>query len=665
MLNFFRRRDTIVRFMLGGFLVVICVAMVMFLIPSGSGSDSSAPVNQQTVATVNGAAITGIDLTQQLAREEGNQQIPAQLLPMFGQQVLRNLVIQQALADQARQMGMVPTTAEIVQAARQQAPELYPNGKYVGDDQAAQMLAPAQLTLSQFQDQLRQSLMVSKIYNLVTDPIRVSDAEVQRQFQKDNEKATVDYVLLKPTDLLAQVTVTPAALAAYYKDHQATYNSPEKRKLQVLLANTTQIGAQIQISPAAVDQYYRQNIATYTHPERVKASHILIKFPDASPSAAEIAATRQRAEDVLKQVQAKGADFAALAKKYSQDDASATQGGELGFIQRNQTVANFEKTAFSLPVGQISGLVQTEYGFHIIKVEAHDAASVDTEAAVHDQIVSTLQRDQAVDKAQNLMNQALAATGKTPLADVAKQFNLQYFETAPLSRTDPVTGIGVNPDFAGAVFSAASGAVTQPVQVAQGFALAKVVQIVPPGPQPLAAVQDAVTTDYKQAQAQKLAQDKAQALQAAAAKQGLKAAAAGMHLAVKTSTPVTRTGTLPDAGSIESFADTLFALKPGAVGPVAAVGDSSQLVYSLASLQEPTPADFTAQSASVTQNLLSQKRDAIFGAYTDALVAGLTKAGKIKVYQDVYQRVLGGGSPDNGPGSAPPVVPPSGLGLGN
>ncbi|HUX68347.1 MAG TPA: peptidylprolyl isomerase [Terriglobales bacterium] len=660
MLNFFRRRDTVVRIMLGGFLVLICAAMVMYLIPNVNNSDSTTPINEQTVATVNGTAITGVDLTTELARVEGNQSVPAQLVPMLGQQVLRNLVIQQAVADQAKQLGLVPSTAEIVQAARQQDPELYPNGKYVGDAQAAQVVAQAQLTLAQYQDQLRQSLMVSKIYNLVTDPVRVSGAEVQRQFLRDNEKATVDYVFFNPTALESQVQVVPAALQAYYQQHQASYNSPERRKLEVLLANQAQIAAQIPISNAAVDQYYHQNIAKYTHPEQVKAAHILLKFPDSNPTPTEIAATRQRAEAVLKQVQANPANFAALAKKYSQDDASAAQGGELGFIQRNQTVANFEKTAFSLPVGQISGLVQTEYGFHIIKVEAHTAASVDAETAVHDQIVALLQNDQAVDKAQGLINQAATLAATTPLPQVAQQLNLQYFATAPLSRTDPVAGIGVNPDFAAAVFSASTGGLTPPVQVAQGFALAKVDQIVPPGPQPLAAVQDAVTTDFKRAQAQTLALDQAQALQKAAAKLGLKAAAASLHLAVKTSAPLTRSGSLPDAGAISSFADTLFALKPGAVGPVASVGSHSQLVYALDTLQQPSPADFASQSATVAQTLLGQKRDAIFGAYTDALVAQLTKQGKIKIDQAAFQRVLDAAAPDSG--TTPP--PPSPLGLG-
>src|SRR6185437_8964895 len=149
--------------------------------------------------------------------------------------------------------------------------------------QAAQLLSQLQMTLPQFEDQMRQQLMTSKIVNLVTDPVRVNPAEVRQQFEKDNEKAVLDYVVFKPSDLESQVQVTPAALEAYYKQHQAAYNSPEKRKLEVLLASEPQIAAQIPVTDAAVSQYYRQNLATYSHPEQVKVSHILLKFPSTTP----------------------------------------------------------------------------------------------------------------------------------------------------------------------------------------------------------------------------------------------------------------------------------------------------------------------------------------------------------------------------------------------
>ena len=663
MLNFFRRRDTIARLVLGFFMVIICIAMVMFLIPQGAGSDSSLPLNQQAVATVNGVKIYGQDFANELAQVEQREQIPPQMAPLIGRQVLNNLVMQQAVVQQALKLGLQPSNEEIVQAARAQAPQLYPGGKYVGDAQAAQILGQLNTTLTGFQQQLRDLLMASKIYNLVTDPVEISETDVRARFERDNEKAVFRYAVFNPATIESSIKVTPEELQAYYAQHRSSYNSPERRQLDVVLANMGEIGAQIQISPAAVDQFYHQNMANYSHPEQVKAAHILIKFPATQPTLAQVAATRTKAEGILKQIKPDGSNFAALARQHSDDDATASEGGELGFIQRDQLAPALEQVAFSLAPGKISGLVQTLYGFDILKVEAHDAAHVQPEAEVHDQIVAQLQKSQAVDRAQSVINRAATMAQTMPLQQVAQQLKLEYFNTAPLGRNDPVTGIGVNPDFANAVFSTSAGAVTPPVQVAQGFAVAKVVKVVPPGPQPLSVVQDAVTADYKAEQAKKLAVERAQALQKSAQKQGLKAAAASLHIPLKTSTPVTRMGTLPDLGPVSSFADALFQLKPNQVGPVAAI-HGGQLVFALDSLTQPSEADFTQQAPIIRNTLMSQKRNNVFAAYTDALMARLTKAGKITINNATLQLLVGGQNSAPAAPSSPAPPPPQPLGIG-
>ncbi|MGH9483793.1 MAG: hypothetical protein ACRD1F_01950, partial [Terriglobales bacterium] len=144
--------------------------------------------------------------------------------------------------------------------------------------------------------------------------------------------------------------------------------------------------------------------------------------------------------------------------------------------------------------------------------------------------------------------------------------------------------------------------------------------------------------------------------------EGLKAAAAKLHLKVQTSKAVTRTGSVPDIGSISGFAATLFGLKPGAVAPVAAVS-GKQLVYALATLQQPTDADFAQQKQAIEQQLLTQKQSNVLNAYADALITRLTKAGKITVNEATFERVLGLGSPGNSP-TAPTPAAPRGLGLG-
>ncbi len=659
MLNFFRRRDTAVRFILGGFLVLICVAMVIMLIPGGlTGDGGNNP--DQTVASVGGTKISVSDLNNELTRFEQGRQIPQALMPYFGRQILKNLVMEKALSEEAAKMGFTATNDEVVRAARMQDPQLFPQGQFIGQQEYQQYVSQAyQMTVPEYEGRLREQIMAGKLYNLVTDSVQVSDAEVRQQFLRQNQKAIFDYVLLQPGDLESKVNVTPEALQAFYQKNQSRYMSPERRQLDVLLANVDQMAATQQVSEAEIQQYYQANQASYSTPERVKVSHILLKTTGEAPG--QLAATKQKAEKILDQVK-HGADFAKLAKQYSEDDGSADQGGELGWIRRGQTVPEFEKAAFSLKPGQISDLIQTIYGFHIIKVEEHEDAHVQTLAEVHDQIQQKLQHQKGLNAAENAIDRAQAmAASSTPLQTIASQLHLQLISTPPISRTDPVTGIGINPEFVNAVFAASPGAPTPAIKVAQGFALAKVERVVPPAVQPLSAVQDQVTSEFKQQQAIQLAQSEARQLAEAAKAKGLKAAASQMKLAVKTSQPLTRKDSLADAGAIGSFADALFALQPGQVGGPSAL-DSKQIVYSLVSVQQPPDATFAQQKDSIRQQLLQQKRSQVFSAYTDAMEKRLTQSGKMKIDEAALLRVLGGNAPSPSPGNNnSPAPQPLGL----
>ncbi|MHB8735395.1 MAG: peptidylprolyl isomerase [Terriglobales bacterium] len=643
MLNFFRQRETAVRVLLGFFLVVICVGMVVTLIP-GFNSSSGSDVSVQPVATVGGEPITSADFRQQLDQTLEAQHLPAQFASFFGQRLLNQMVAQKALVQEARRLGLTVSQDELVQTLKKN-PALFPNGQFVGQDRYAQFVSDQyQLSVPVYEQLLRDDLEVQKLQRIVTDGVRVTSAEVQQEFQRRNEKAKIDYVALHAADLVKEVKVTPEALAAYYQQNEIRYRSPERRKLDVFLADTTQFAARVQVSDNQVAQFYQANAANYSTPERVKASHILFKTVGLTPAAAT--AIKQKAEEVLKQVRA-GGDFAALAKKYSEDPGSAVNGGELGFFTRGRMVKAFEDAAFTLQPGQVSDLVQTEYGFHIIKVEAHEAARTQPLAEVHDQIVQQMKTQKALDLAQTAAQQVRDALSRDPKAvpaTVAQQSGVEYIATPPISRTDPITGVGVNPEFAAAAFSTSPGGLTQAIKVAQGFAVARVDEVQAPSVQPLAAVQAQVENDYRQQQATAMLTSQAQQLADAARKQGLKAAAAALHLTVKNSDPISRDDNLPELGPVKDFADQLFQLKPGQVGPPAAV-NGAELVYAVVSIDEPTPDQFQREKDTVAQELLQQKRGEAFQLYADAVQARMNKAGQIKINDLTLRRVLGPGQP--------------------
>ena len=185
--------------------------------------------------------------------------------------------------------------------------------------------------------------------------------------------------------------------------------------MKYAVIDTGKAAADVQVTPDDLRAYYDQHRDQYRVPEQVKVSHILIKTPlpgpDGKVDEKGVAEAQRRAEDLLKQVKS-GAKFEDLAKKYSEDPGSAKQGGSLGWIGKGQTVPEFEKTAFSLPKGQISDLVKSSYGFHIIRVDDKQDAHMKSLDEVKAEIEPILKHQKAQQiaqkKADTLLKQARA-----------------------------------------------------------------------------------------------------------------------------------------------------------------------------------------------------------------------------------------------------------------
>src|SRR5258707_15719431 len=173
---------------------------------------------------------------------------------------------------------------------------------------------------------------------------------------------------------------------------------PEKRKIKYALFDTAKVQGQVQVTHDDLQAYYNQHRDQYRTPEQVKVSHILIKTPlpgpDGKVDEKGVTEAQHRAEDLLRQIKG-GAKFEDLAKKYSEDPGSAKEGGSLGWIGKGRTVPEFEKAAFSLPKGQMSDLVKSSYGFHIIRVDDKQDAHMKTLNEVKDQIEPLLKHQKA------------------------------------------------------------------------------------------------------------------------------------------------------------------------------------------------------------------------------------------------------------------------------
>ena len=264
-----------------------------------------------------------------------------------------------------------------------------------------------------------------------------------------------------------------------------------------------------------LEKAYKENIQQFQVPNRVHVQHILLNTvgqPDAS-----VDEIKKKAEDILAQAKKKGSNFEELAKKYSEDPGSKTKGGDIGWIVQGQTVPEFEKTAFSLNKGDISDLVKTQYGFHIIKVLDKESAHTKTLDEVKEQIRPTLLLQKADQQATELSDKIagdIRQSGKITLDEVGQKYHLPIAETRPVGPSDSVLEFGNSRDAKDEILRLRQGEVSLPLKTDRGYVVLSLQQTLPAHAGTLDEVRDKVIVALKQQKADQLAHTKATELEA-------------------------------------------------------------------------------------------------------------------------------------------------------
>ena len=317
-----------------------------------------------------------------------------------------------------------------------------------------------------------------------------------------NEKVKLDVVQITPEAFKTQVTVSDAEIAAAFEKAKDRYRIGEKRKIKYALLNVDQVRQSIVVPEAEIAAFYQQNISQYQTPAQVRASHILFKLEGKDEKAVQA-----QAEEVLKMARAPGADFAALAKKYSEDDSNNANGGDLDYFGRGRMVAEFEQAAFAMKAGEISSApVKTAFGFHIIKMVDNQPESTRPLAEVRAELEDQLKWQKAQAEAEK-QAKAIEATMKTPadLDRIAKEKSLQVTESGLMLSADTIPGIGTQPEFAGRLFGMKEGEVTPAMRVSTGWVFGTVTGRQEPYVPQLAEVKTRVEDDVRQEKATAMA----------------------------------------------------------------------------------------------------------------------------------------------------------------
>ncbi len=617
-----------VRILLGAVVLLLGGSMLLYLVPQ---SPVGGEVSTDTVAKVGDESVSVQDVRQQLNQIEQRNQVPKPLEALYAEQILKQLVFQKEIEYEAKRLGITVSDQERADRIRQYVPTAFNGGTFVGMDRyAAEVQARFQMAVPAFEELIRQGLLEEKFRKLVTDGISVGPAELQDEFRNKNEKVKLDYALIKPEDLEAKISTDDAEIRASYEKNKSKYQVPERRVARYAVVDVNQIRQGVRVSDDMLKLQYQSNIQQYQVPNRVHPQHILLMT--VGKTDAEVEEIKKKAEDVLKQAK-KGGKFDELAKKYSEDPGSKEKGGDLGWITQGQTVPEFEKTAFSLNPGQISDLVKTQYGFHIIKVLEKETAHTKPFDEVKESLRPTLLLDQAEKQANDTANQLSATLRQSPklsLDDLAKQFHLTVSETRPVSATDPLLELANSQEAKDAIFRLKPDEVNLPVRTDRGYVVLSVMSVQLAHLGSLEEVRDRVITDLKRQRSTELTKTKADELtRRVKAGEKFDSAAKALGLEPKTSDSIARDGSIPGAASGKQVSGA-FNLKPGDVAAPLNLGQN-WFVYRVAEKTEANPAEFDKQKKQLTEAVLQSKRSLAFEAFRTALDNRLKQNGTLKL----------------------------------
>ena len=604
-------------------LALVVLAFIVFYIPSFL--DDPAAVGAGTAGPGEVIAeVGGRDLTAGEFRRRYNVQVQAyrstyggnlsdQLLRQLGieQQVLQQMIDEQAAIAEAERQGINVSDEELAQQIFA-IPALQENGQFVGEARYTQLLRSQTppMTKADFESSLRRNLMIEKLRAALTDWMAVSDAEVEREFTRRNEKVQLQLVALTADAFRDQVSVTDADVASYFESRTAEYRIGEQRQIKMLVLDRDQTLAKTMVTAADVERAYNSNLSLYQTPEQIRASHILL-----NTGGQDEAAVRTQAEDILKQARA-GADFAALATKFSEDEASKATGGDLDYFARGRMVPEFENAAFALQPGEVSELVRTQYGFHIIKLVDRRPAVTrtldDVRAQIEDQLRQERTDQQIVVRASEMADRI---DGQSDLDTVAKEAGLTVTESGFFSREDPIPGLGVAPQVAATAFRLGDGEVSQPVASPRGPVFLTVVGKRDPYTPKLDEVKDRVREDAIRTRATELSRQRAAEIAGALrAAPDFAAAAKARGLEAKDTELIARESPLPDIGVAPDVDKVAFSLPAGGISDPIPTSDATVIVR-VVQRDDVTPDELTQGKDAFREQLLVERRGRFFTAY--------------------------------------------------
>jgi len=634
MLDNMRRHKAWLKWSLG----LVVVTFVLLYVPSFL--QTGGPSATDTIATVDGRAVKAGDFRAMYAqqvdayRQAYGASLNDQLLKQLGieQRLIQQMIDEEAVLAEANRLGLKVTDAEVL-ARILRLPALQENGVFIGDARYRQMLTMQRppLTPATFEEQLRKTLLAEKVQAAVSGWVRVTDADVEKEYKSKSEKVKLEVAVFNAAKFRDGIQPTDADLQAQFTAHTDQYQVGERRRVRFLSIDAQALRAKVAVTDSEIQAQYQSNIATYSTPEQVHVRHILMKTDGKNDATVKTAM-----EGILAKAKAPGADFAKLATQYTEDEGSKDKGGEYEF-GKGQMVKEFEEASWALKKDEISGLVKSQFGYHIIKLLDKRDANVKPLEAVKAQIDDQLRWTKAQTEAQKISDD-VAPSIKTPsdIERIAQSRGLVVGDSGLFSREEPLAGLGFVPSVSASAFSMKQGDVSAALKTDRGFAFITLAEIQAPHAPKLEEVKAKVREDVIRVKSVELAKAKAQAV-SQQGKANFAAAAKAAGVEVKKTELIARGTALPDVGVSGVVDQAVFALNQGDVSaPIAT--DSAVVVAHVVEKQAGSPEGFAAERDGIRGQLLQTNRQEFFASYMTKAKAKM----KIVINEAVVKQLIGG-----------------------
>lgn len=610
---------------LGALALVFAAWGAFGIVDVGFGTSGyAAKVNGEEISTTEVNDLWQRQLPQLIQASGGN--LTEEQRAEFQQQMLDGQIRNLAAEQQARRLGYAVTNAQLAQAF-QSEPAFLVDGKF-NAAVAREALTRAGISEEAYLADLRRSQLTGQIVSVIGASEFLTPVEARRLLGLQDEQREVRFLILPPEKFAAGPPIEPAAVEAWYAANPAQFTPPEAVRLAYAELSLADVAQGVVVTDEAVRERYESAKDRFMEPERRRASHILIAVDDSTDDAK----ARALAEDLHKRLLA-GEDFAALARQYSRDSASAAQGGDLGWSTRDAYVGPFADALFGLQEGALSPPVKTQFGYHVIRLDGVRAGAGRSFDDVKPELVVQLRDELAADAfGQRLEElQSRIERGGTTLAQLAQEFGMRTGEIERFERGAGGLPLGSDAELNREVFSDAvlnQKRVAGPIpQGEDRMTIVQVVEHMPPKVQPLDDVREQIVETLVRQRGSDAAKAAAEGgLARLAAGESLDKVAASLKLAASPPTFVGRQGVdLP-----VELRDAVFALpRPQAGVPqrqALVLEDGSAALYEVLSAR----ADSTLGNPQL-QALRSQREQQAYGMRDiDAYFAEVVKGAKIR-----------------------------------